>query len=195
MRLKRPSAATIIAFTALFVVLGGSAYAAKQITSKDIKNGTIKTVDMSSSAKQALKGNAGPRGPQGVPGAQGAQGSQGPQGPAGPSEVSALTPVTGSLSVAAGTIDGGTVACPAGTRVVSGGFFADGGIVFLDAAGADRAGWAVAVDNSAGATAVTLTAEAYCAGAGKAVTAKAPSRKLKPLRGRFARMVKERVAH
>jgi hypothetical protein len=195
MRFKRPSAATIIAFMALFAVLGGSAYAARQITSKDIKNGTIKTVDMSSSAKQALKGNTGPRGPQGVPGAQGIQGSAGPQGPVGPSELSALTPVTGSLMIAAGAVDGGTVACPAGTRVVSGGFFADGGVVFLDAAGADRGGWAVAVDNSAGGTAVELTADAYCAGAGKAVTAKAQSTKLKPLKGRFARMVKARAAH
>src|SRR5512133_2363500 len=56
------------------------------VTSKNIKNGTIQTVDISAKAKRALKGNRGPRGatgPAGAPGAQGAQGPQGPKGDAG----------------------------------------------------------------------------------------------------------------
>jgi Collagen triple helix repeat (20 copies) len=56
------------------------------VTSKNIKNGTIQTVDISAKAKQALRGNRGPRGatgPAGAPGAQGALGPQGPKGDAG----------------------------------------------------------------------------------------------------------------
>lgn len=47
------------------------------VTSKNIKNGTIQTVDISAKAKRALKGNRGPRGfegPVGVPGTAGAPG-------------------------------------------------------------------------------------------------------------------------
>ena len=65
---------------ALFVALGGTATAARLITSKDIKNGTIKTVDMSPSAKRALKGNRGATGPQGLAGPAGPTGAQRPAG-------------------------------------------------------------------------------------------------------------------
>jgi hypothetical protein len=63
------------------------------ITSKNIKNGTIQTVDISAKAKRALKGNRGPRGfggpqgpqgPTGVPGPAGRAGPAGPEGPEGP---------------------------------------------------------------------------------------------------------------
>jgi hypothetical protein len=50
------------------------------VTSKNIKNGTIQTVDISAKAKRALKGN---RGPRGFTGAQGPQGPQGLKGDAG----------------------------------------------------------------------------------------------------------------
>jgi hypothetical protein len=54
------------------------------VTSKNIKNGTIQTVDLSAKAKRALKGNRGPRGVAGPPGAAGAAGAQGAPGPQGP---------------------------------------------------------------------------------------------------------------
>jgi len=66
-----------------------SATAAFVVTSKNIKDGTIQTVDISAKAKRALEGNRGPRGvaglrgPQGLAGAAGPQGSAGPQGPQG----------------------------------------------------------------------------------------------------------------
>ena len=68
------------------------------VTSKNIKNGTIQTVDISAKAKRALKGNRGTRGPagqQGPPGQAGspgqaglpgAPGTPGAQGPIGPSD-------------------------------------------------------------------------------------------------------------
>lgn len=86
------------------------------ITSAQIKNGTIKTIDISASAKRALKGNRGPRGLQGVQGAQGVQGVQGIQGPPG------LTNVQHVSSTSAADADGiHTVDCPAGKYVTGGG--------------------------------------------------------------------------
>ena len=58
--------------------------------SKNIKDGTIQSVDISAKAKRALKGQRGargapgPTGPQGPAGAQGPQGAIGPTGPGGP---------------------------------------------------------------------------------------------------------------
>lgn len=46
MKLRTPSPALVISVVALCVALGGSAYAASQITSKEIKNGTIQGVDI-----------------------------------------------------------------------------------------------------------------------------------------------------
>jgi hypothetical protein len=62
---KRPSAATVVvACLAISLLVGGTATAAKLITSGEIKNGTIQTKDLSASAKRALKGQAGPAGLQ-----------------------------------------------------------------------------------------------------------------------------------
>lgn len=49
--------------------------AGKLITSKQIKNGTIQTKDISPAARNALRGQQGPAGPQGPPGPQGEPGS------------------------------------------------------------------------------------------------------------------------
>lgn len=62
------SPAMIVAALALALSLGGTAYAAKLITSRDIKNGTIKVADLSPKAIKQLKGK---RGAAGVPGAPG----------------------------------------------------------------------------------------------------------------------------
>ena len=56
-RIKTIAACAIVALG----VGATSATAKALITSGDIKNGTIKTEDLSASAKQALKGNAGAR--------------------------------------------------------------------------------------------------------------------------------------
>jgi hypothetical protein len=71
----------IIAAIVSAVIAGTTATAATiVVTSKNIKNGTIQTVDISAKAKRALRGN---RGPRGLPGTQGARGAQGPQGAQG----------------------------------------------------------------------------------------------------------------
>jgi hypothetical protein len=72
--------AAIIAAAVALLVSATSATAAFVVTSKNIKNGTIQTVDISAAAKRALKGNRGARGPAGMPGPQGPIGPQGAQG-------------------------------------------------------------------------------------------------------------------
>lgn len=80
--LRLPSPAATVAVLALVVATSGVSYAAgtvgtsdlkkNAVTSKKIRNETIKVKDMSPAAVTALKGQTGPQGPQG------------PQGPAGP---------------------------------------------------------------------------------------------------------------
>jgi hypothetical protein len=111
----------ILVLTAvIFAATGGVATASKLITSNNIKNGTIQTVDMSASAKAALKGNIGP---QGVHGPTGAPGPRGAQGPAGSAASNAVTTVTATKSIAPGVVDGMSAYCPAGKVAVGSGFF------------------------------------------------------------------------
>jgi hypothetical protein len=75
--------AVIAAIVSALVASTTAAAATIVVTSKNIKDGTIQTVDISGQAKRALKGNRGPRGLSGPAGAQGIQGVQGPQGAPG----------------------------------------------------------------------------------------------------------------
>ena len=77
----------------------------------------------------------------------------------------------GSITIAVDDLDGGTVVCPSGKRVVSGGFFVDGNDVevFLSEANDDRTGWVVAA-------------------------ARTTTTRLKPLSGRALRKVKAHAA-
>jgi hypothetical protein len=155
----------------IFGLTGGAAAAAKVITSKDIRNGTIKTVDLSSNAKRALKGNTGRQGPQGP---QGPQGAQGPQGPAGPNAVSKLTRVENTATVAAGDVGSTSVNCPGGQSVVSGSFTAiaaDGEVFYADDFGS-RVSWSVGLDNFDSLVEGDVTAIAWCAQTNVAVAAK-----------------------
>ena len=144
---------TVIAVAlALVIGLAGSATAASLITSADIKNGTIKSADLSASAKRALKGKAGARGPAGP---QGAPGTAGTPGPAGPTGVAEIVTAQGS------GVGSAFAACPAGMRPLSGGGIEEGS-GYLWASGAARndagaIGWLVAGDAGS-----DVTAFAYC---------------------------------
>jgi hypothetical protein len=126
---RRPSPATVMAFLALLVALGGTSYAAitlpansvgtKQlkknaVTSKKVKNRSLKAVDFAAGQL--------PRGPQGP------QGAQGPQGPAGATNVT----VRQGPGVSSG-ID--TASCNPGERAVGGGGVAESsdGVLWLSA--------------------------------------------------------------
>jgi hypothetical protein len=74
------SYANVVSTICLFVVLGGTAYAASQLPknsvgTKQLKNGAVSLAKINSAAKSSLKGAAGPQGPQGAPGPAGAAGA------------------------------------------------------------------------------------------------------------------------
>lgn len=87
----------VVSTICLFIVLGGSAYAATTITSKQVKNNSLKGVDIKNGSltkadfrKGVLPGATtpgdqapGPQGPQGPAGSQGAPGANGGDGAAG----------------------------------------------------------------------------------------------------------------
>jgi len=108
--LTRTRTTIVLAALAAFVLIGGSATAAKLITGRQIANGTITGADikkgslgtkqLSRAAIRTLQtgkpgprgatgatGPQGPAGPAGAPGAKGEQGIPGPQGPQGPSGI------------------------------------------------------------------------------------------------------------
>src|SRR5215213_1278846 len=86
--------ANVVSTLALFIVLGGSAYAATQITGKQIKNNTITSADVKNRSlvardfkpgqlPKAGTGTPGQAGPVGPAGPIGSVGPAGPQGDAG----------------------------------------------------------------------------------------------------------------
>ncbi len=90
-----------IAMLALFLVLGGTTYAASTaligkntVASPQVVNGSLNTVDLSKKARAALKGNRGLRGFTGAQGAKGATGAQGVQGVKGDTGVPGPFPGT-----------------------------------------------------------------------------------------------------
>jgi len=72
----RPSPATAIALLALFISLGGSAYAINKVGTNQIRNGAVTKPKLGRDVKRQLNRKA-------RPGARGAQGPTGPSGPAG----------------------------------------------------------------------------------------------------------------
>jgi Collagen triple helix repeat (20 copies) len=73
-----------VALLALFFALAGTSYAASSallpknsVGSAQVRNGSLRSVDLSKKAKAALRGAPGP---QGLQGAQGERGPTGPQG-------------------------------------------------------------------------------------------------------------------
>ena len=150
--------ALIAAVVAAVVAAASSTAATIVVTSKNIKNGTIKTVDISAGAKRALKGN---RGPRGFPGARGSQGVPGVQGPQGLQGIQRLVAVSATKSIPGNSAGDTVVApCPSGMVAVGGGFsFSGGGTVFNS--GSVTTGWSVSGDTIDGPGA-DLTSTAYC---------------------------------
>ena len=108
-RFRVPGYSNVVASIALFVALGGGAYAASSgfvgrggrvqgcVSRKDGDLQVVKVGKRCSKRKLSLildgqatngaNGAQGPRGPQGAPGSQGIQGIQGPPGPSGPTVI------------------------------------------------------------------------------------------------------------
>lgn len=79
-RIRKPRLpGLIVAIVALAVVAtSGTAVATSLVTSKQIKNGTIKLKDIKKKTRSKLQGNTGPQGPQGEQGPKGDPGQPGP---------------------------------------------------------------------------------------------------------------------
>jgi hypothetical protein len=165
----------LIAAVVSATIAGTTATAATiVVTSKNIKNGTIQTVDISAKAKRALRGQRGLRGLRGAPGVIGAQGPigprgpagstgpAGPQGPAGPG-VSDLHYVQAVGTAPPQDPDGGTAlaVCPPGEIVISGGGSVDTGIVYASRAVPPDA-WLVGAYNDDPMNSATIEALALC---------------------------------
>lgn len=108
-RLVRRSAFFVVASAVLLASIATTTYAAGYIitSSKQVKNGSLQTLDLSKKARTQLKGARGPAGPIG------------PQGPIGPSHAY-TTSFTTQVPLPGGT--GGTlltVSVPAGSYFVS----------------------------------------------------------------------------
>ena len=178
---KRLTPGVVLGILALVIAMTGSAVGASLITGKQIKNSSItgKDVKNKSLTKSDFKGSV--RGPRGLTGAQGPPGATGAPGP---SAVSNLTDTFGTLTIAAGDVDGGTLPCDDGQKIVSGGFeytAPDGkGRIVASEASETLDGWVVVLDNSESTEPATLGADALCAGTGQAVGA--PTRANKQLR-------------
>jgi hypothetical protein len=74
--------ANVMATLAVFMVLGGGAYAAvrlpkNSVGTRQLKNGAITLAKLKASTKRALKGAMGPQGPTGATGAPGTPGAPG----------------------------------------------------------------------------------------------------------------------
>jgi hypothetical protein len=144
--------ALIAAVVAAIVAAASGTAATIVVTSKNIKNGTIQSVDISAKAKRALRGNRGPRGFPGLAGPPGSDGSAGPPG------VQSLTPVGNSTTVAPSSFGTVTAHCPGGQSPVSGGFLFAG---ITTASLRVTTGWQVNGVNDL-TTPQELTAFAYC---------------------------------
>jgi Collagen triple helix repeat (20 copies) len=139
-------AALISAIVAAIVASTTATAATIVVTSKNIKNGTIQTVDISKKARAALKGQRGLRGLPGAPGPQGAVGPQGTTGTQGPQGVPGAPGLTGVQYVVADSATSPAFAtCPAGKFVIGGGGFALGAtnVLFASAPAANNT-WGVA---------------------------------------------------
>jgi hypothetical protein len=82
--LRTPSPALVISLIALFVALGGTAYASGLISGGRIENHSIPAKKLTKSAIAYLHGQRGPTGPPGP------KGATGPKGPPGPGAISIL---------------------------------------------------------------------------------------------------------
>jgi hypothetical protein len=101
---RRVTSAHLVAFLALFVALGGGAYAVtalprNSVGAPQLKRGAVTPPKLAKSALKQLRGKTGPQGIPGLPGAAGQPGAT------GPSDVyiggSSVTPLTASRAVVA----------------------------------------------------------------------------------------------
>jgi hypothetical protein len=178
--MRRFRHSTVVAYVALFAALGGgTAYAAATVTGSNVKDGTLTgrdvknrslgTEELSTSAISALTGRTGPTGPAGPAGAAGAKGDKGDRGatgatgPAGPAGATGPVGVSGFQYIARrADVDvqkdkslRWSVDCPNGKRALGGGVSTTQPYetrVLESAPTGESTGWGVGVRNEGGPT-------------------------------------------
>ena len=180
--------ADIVALLALFVALGGSAYAGttlarNSVTSRQIAPGAVKRSDVAAGAVTGAKVKdgsllasdfaagelrAGPAGPQGPVGPRGETGPSGEKGDTGPPGVSSFHRVLQVSADDATANKAVTASCPAGETALSGGYsIVDDGDdsvhVRLSMAIQGGGGWRVLTHNANTDETWQLVLAAYCA--------------------------------
>lgn len=138
LRARHLSPVALAAAAAVLVVGGGSAgaVAAQLITSAQIKDRTIRVVDLHPSAVRSLRGRRGPAGPGGSPG---------PAGGFDPAKVTVR--VSPEVAVPPNALRDAQADCAAGEVAVAGGFVATSGQVWRSRPTDDGRGWLVGVDS------------------------------------------------
>jgi len=104
--------ANVMATIAVFLALGGGAYAAvklpaKSVGTRELKSGAVTKSKISAQALRALAGKPGARGAAGATGVAGPTGATGPTGPAGPTGAIGPTGPAGSPGAVGGTLPSG----------------------------------------------------------------------------------------
>ena len=126
---SRLTFANVIACTALFVALGGGAYAATQLPknsvgTKQLKKAAVTPAKLSKAAKSTLigaAGSTGATGPAGPKGAQGLKGEKGEKGAAGTTNIHEV--VTGTPIAKNQTAASAKAECHPGQIATGGGVF------------------------------------------------------------------------
>jgi hypothetical protein len=149
----------LLAIVAVLSMASGAAATRVLITSKDIKNGTVRPVDLSAAAKRTMRGK------QGKPGIRGPIGPRGLQGNPGPPGFSGVLPNDNVGSISPNSTGTVTAVCISGYKAVGGGFEAtDPNLsVYSSKPSASGFGWDVSARNS-GSSPAALWAYVLCAG-------------------------------
>jgi hypothetical protein len=185
----------VIALAAVLLASAGSATAARLITGKQIKNGSISSADVRNGS--LVRGDfkpgqvpAGPRGTQGPQGPPGPRGATGARGASGTNGFGILRYPSVRQTFADGDADMVQVECPAGTHAVGGAAWAadtatlvtdhpevitSSGLLYTD--DDIGAGWFANVSNVSSGS-VDVTVELVCANAAQVSSTKARHRRL-----------------
>lgn len=167
--------ALVAAIVAAVVAAASATAATIVVTSKNIKDGTIQSVDISAKAKQALRGRRGPVGCAGAPGPagvvgpaapQGTRGPSGPVGPQGPSGpgLSDLYYVEADGTAPPSSPGTATAHCNPGDIVISGGGSVDTGRIYATRASGPFLydAWLFGAYNDSTTATATIEAVALC---------------------------------
>jgi hypothetical protein len=187
--------ANVVATLALFLALGGTSYAVKQLGSNDIRDNSIRSRDVRdnslgsgdihngslalrdfkpSQRPRGPRGKGGPRGPRGLRGKTGKAGKRGKTGKTGAAGISGVTVVSKDTARDSNN-KSGTAQCPSGKRALAGGAILKtgppGSIALADSgpSGSTPSGWtAGGIEvNNATLEPWQLTVYAVCAKAGR----------------------------